>query len=81
MGGAAVKIAKRQLYTMTRGLTLTYEEYSTLLTEIEAILNSRPLTPLVSDPADFSVLTPSHFLIGDSLIQPVQHNLSEIPDS
>ncbi|XP_043271219.1 uncharacterized protein [Venturia canescens] len=78
---AAVKVAKKHLYTMTRGLTLTYEEYSTLLTEIEAILNSRPLTPLSSDPADLSVLTPAHFLVGDSLFQPVQHDLRETPDN
>lgn len=76
-----MKIVKRHLYTMTRGLTLTYEEYSTILTEIEAILNSRPLTPLSNDPADLSVLTPSHFLTGDSLIQPVQHDLSNTPDN
>lgn len=76
-----MKVVKRHLYIMTRGLTLTYEKYSTLLTEIEAILNSRPLTPLSCDPADLFVLTPAHFLIGDPLIQPMQHNLANIPDN
>ncbi|XP_036329680.1 uncharacterized protein LOC118741813 [Rhagoletis pomonella] len=39
----------------------------TLMTQIEAVLNSRPLTPLSEDPNDFQVLTPSHFLIGETL--------------
>lgn len=47
-----------------------------LLTEIEAILNFRPyITPMSSDSVDLSILTPSNFLIGDSFLQPVQHNL------
>jgi len=33
---AVVKITKRHLYAVTRGRILTYEEYATLLTEIEA---------------------------------------------
>lgn len=69
-----IKIAKRHLYTVTQGRVLTYEKYSILLTQIEAILNSRSLTPLSSDPADLFVLTPAHFLVGGPLLQPVQPN-------
>lgn len=38
------------------------------------VLNSRPLTPCSSDPQDLSVLTPSHFLVGDYLLQPVERD-------
>jgi hypothetical protein len=52
---------------------LTYEEFLTLTTRIEGILNSRPITPNSSDPRDLSTLTPRHFLIG----QPI-HALPEL---
>jgi len=76
-----VKITKRHLKTVTQGQILTFEEYSTLLATIEAVLNSRPLTPLSNDPTDLGVLTPAHFLTGDTLMQPMQYNFLETPDS
>ena len=42
-----------------------YEEMNTLLTQIEATLNSRPLCPL-TDVEDLSALTPGHFLMGSA---------------
>ncbi|XP_018407562.1 PREDICTED: uncharacterized protein LOC108783489 [Cyphomyrmex costatus] len=76
---AAVKVTKRHLYTVTRNLVMTYEEFSTLLTEIEAVLNSRPLIPLSSHPDDLAVLTPAHFLLGESQAEPAQRNFLNMP--
>lgn len=73
---------KKHLYTITQGRILTYEEYSTLPIEaIEAMLNSRPLTPLTNDSADLDILTPPHFFIGDLLIESVQHNYLDTSDN
>lgn len=47
---------------------LTFEEYGTVLCQIEASLNSRPIGPLTEDPENLNVLTPGHFLIGDALL-------------
>lgn len=47
---------------------LTYEEFTTLVTRVEAVLNSRPLTPLTTDPSDLEYLSPGHFLIGQPLL-------------
>jgi hypothetical protein len=82
MGGlweAAVKSTKGHLKRVIGNVILNYEELNTLLTMIEACLNSRPLTPVSNDPADFSALTPGHFLIGDALTSPAEPDLAEIP--
>lgn len=47
--------------------SLTNEERETLIIEIEAILNSRPISPMSNNPNDIGQLTPGHFLIGEPL--------------
>ncbi|GFX33728.1 integrase catalytic domain-containing protein [Trichonephila clavipes] len=57
-------------------------EFSTLLTQVEAILNSRPLVSLDcdNDPDSLNILTPSHFLIGEVITSSPEHtNDDQLP--
>lgn len=67
---AGIKSIKYHLKRVVGDSTLTFEELSTVLYQIEACLNSRPLWPTTSDPTDDSALTPGHFLIGNALLAP-----------
>ena len=75
---SAVKSAKYHLKRVVGETRLTYEEFYTVLTQIEACLNSRPLSPLSNDPNDLTPLTPGHFLIGDALTAHPQADLRNI---
>ena len=71
MGGlweAAVKSMKTHLKRVIGTSKLTFEELNTVITRVEACLNSRPLLPLHCHDTDgIEVLTPSHLLIGKGL--------------
>ncbi|XP_035208427.1 uncharacterized protein LOC118183106, partial [Stegodyphus dumicola] len=59
---------------------LTFEELTTLLTQIEAVLNSRPLSKTNhNDVGNLDALTPSHFLTGDVLTSIPEQDFSNIP--
>lgn len=75
---AGVKSVKSHLIRVIGEQTLTFEELLTLLTQIEALLNSRPLCPLSSDPNDMSVLTPGHFLTLEPLVSCPDPDLSNL---
>ncbi|XP_049882247.1 uncharacterized protein LOC126378112 [Pectinophora gossypiella] len=79
---AAVKSTKYHLKRIVHNTLLTYEQLQTVLCEIEAVLNSRPLVPMsTSDIDDFSYLTPGHFLIGVAPTSYPEQNVSDVPNN
>ncbi|GFU52279.1 hypothetical protein TNCV_3052971 [Trichonephila clavipes] len=59
--------------------SVSHEEFLTLGVKIEAVLNSRPISPLSNDPNDVETLTPAHFLVGSSLVAVPDPDYTEIP--
>jgi len=53
----------------------------TVLNQIKAILNSRPLCPLSNAPDELKVLTPGLFLIGTFLLALLKESLLDIPSN
>ncbi|GFX64765.1 integrase catalytic domain-containing protein [Trichonephila clavipes] len=72
---AGVKSFKFYLKRAVGNLKMTLEEFVTIITQIEGILNSRPITPLSEDIDDLEVLTPGHFLIGRPITSISEPNL------
>lgn len=77
---AGIKQVKYHPTRIVGDRKLSYEELYTTLTQIEAVLNSRPLVPCSDDPNDFTAITPAHFLIGremQAVAEPSYLNLRE----
>ncbi|XP_053990424.1 uncharacterized protein LOC128882721 [Hylaeus volcanicus] len=55
---AGVKTVKHHLRRVIQNATLTFEEITTLLCQVEACVTSRPLQPLPDDATDLTALTP-----------------------
>ena len=58
---ASIKLPLKKLIGRTK---LTSDEFYTVLTEVEAMVNSRPLTFISDEPQETSYITPASFLIG-----------------
>lgn len=74
---AAVKSMKFHLKRVTRGHRFTYEHLTTVTTQVEACLNSRPLFAPNDDPNDTRVITPADLIGGGPIITPLV-NRSEL---
>ena len=74
-----VKSAKRCLKKVVGRSALTYDELVTLVVEVEAVLNSRPLTYISMDDLE-EPLTPSHLVCGYRVISLPDIGLSDDSD-
>ncbi|XP_063538786.1 uncharacterized protein LOC134751879 isoform X3 [Cydia strobilella] len=61
---SSIKLTKYHLKRVLGLSLLTYEQFVSILYQVESMVNSRPLCPLPSSNPDYPVLTPAHFLIG-----------------
>ena len=67
MGGAwerLIRSVKQVMSGLMKERVLTDPQLYTLLTEVESILNTRPLTRASDDVNDLEALTPNHILLG-----------------
>jgi hypothetical protein len=58
-----IRTVRKILRALVKQQTLNDEALATLMCEVEAIVNSRPLTAVSSDPKDMEPLTPNHLLL------------------
>ena len=78
---AAVKSAKRHMIKIIGAQKLWLCQMQTLMTKIEACLNSRPLISLKDSSDDRMVLTPGDFLIGEPLLAIPEPKITDVPIS
>ncbi|XP_071579233.1 uncharacterized protein [Temnothorax nylanderi] len=65
---SGVRSFKTHLRRVVGDQILSIEEFTTVLAQIESVLNYRHLCPLSTDPLDLEVLSPGHFLTMEPLV-------------
>lgn len=80
-GGAwesQIKTIKFHLKRIIGEHKLRQEQFNTILAQIEAVVNSRPLCQFHTDTDGWQLLTPSHFLIGRALNAIPEPDLTQV---
>ena len=75
-----VRSVKSSLKKCVGNATLSYDELNTVIIQIEAVLNARPLTYLYTDSIE-EALTPSHLIIGRRILNLPDTFLEEDEDA
>ncbi|GFT36167.1 integrase catalytic domain-containing protein [Trichonephila clavipes] len=78
---AGVKSFKHHLYRTLVNSKITFEEFETIIIQIEGILNSRPLVPLSDNINEYEFLTPGHFIIGRPISAIPERAILDISDN
>ena len=59
----SIRTVRKVMNALVKEQVLDNEGLNTLLCEVEAIINGRPITKLSDDPRDLEPLTPNHLLL------------------
>ncbi|XP_067622419.1 uncharacterized protein [Eurosta solidaginis] len=78
---AGVKSMKHHLKRVMKSYLFSFEEFTTALRQIQAVLNSRPLCRITDDPDDMNYLTPGHFFVGGPIASLPEPSLTQVPQS
>lgn len=75
---SGLKSVKTHIAHVVGHQVLILEEFNMLIVQIKAILNSRPLCSLSSDPNNLTVLTPCYFLTLEPLMAVADPDLTNL---
>lgn len=84
MGGiyeASIKQTKNLLKKKLGNSSMSYKQLYTILCQVEAILNSRPLCAVSDNVDDLNYISPAHLLIGTTMLDIPEPSLLQISDN